>query len=69
MIVINLKDRKCTRDCVAAKLAGARQRVESNSGGRCRLLALLGPPKMSDLSQQSGAKRTLIRSLSPIAIL
>jgi hypothetical protein len=24
---------------------------------------------MSDLSQQSGAKRTLIRSLSPIAIL
>jgi hypothetical protein len=23
-IVINLKDRKCTRDCVAAKLAGAR---------------------------------------------
>ena len=29
----------------------------------CRFLALLGPPKMSDLSQQSGAKRTLIRSL------
>ena len=23
-------------------------------------MALLGPPKMSDLSQQSGAKRTLI---------
>jgi hypothetical protein len=23
-IVINLKDRKCIRDCVAAKLAGAR---------------------------------------------
>jgi hypothetical protein len=37
---------------------------------RCmsRLLALFGPPNMSDLSQQSEAKRTLIRS-SPIAIL
>src|SRR6478672_2869918 len=31
------------------------------------VMALLGPPKMSDLSQQSGAKRTLIRSLSPVA--
>src|SRR5262245_4748163 len=34
-----------------------------------RLLALLGPREMSDLSPQSGPKRTLIRSLSPIAIL
>jgi len=34
----------------------------------CRFLALLGPREMSDLSPQSEAKRTLIRSLSPIAI-
>ena len=32
-------------------------------------MALFGPPKMSDLNQQSWAKRTLIRLLSPIAIL
>ena len=32
-------------------------------------LALLGPPETSDLSPQSGPKRTLIRSLLPIAIL
>src|SRR5262249_47749612 len=30
---------------------------------------LLGPREMSDLSPQSGPKRTLIGSLSPIAIL
>ena len=30
-------------------------------------MALLGPPKMSDLSQQSRAKRTLIRSLTAVA--
>jgi hypothetical protein len=32
----------------------------------CRLLALLGPREMSDLSPQSETKRTLIKSLSPI---
>jgi len=32
-------------------------------------MALLGLREMSDLSPQSGQKRTLIRSLSPIAIL
>ena len=32
------------------------------------VVALLGPREMSDLSPQSGPKRTLIRSLSPIAI-
>src|SRR5215469_10752016 len=43
--------------------------------GRCLLhrmseqLALLGPREMSDLSPQSGPKRTLIRSLLPIAML
>ena len=30
--------------------------------------ALLGPCAMSDLSPQSGPKRTLIKSLSPVAI-
>jgi|RhiMetdeSRZDD1v2_1073273.scaffolds.fasta_scaffold632308_2 hypothetical protein len=30
--------------------------------------ALLGPREISDLSPQSGAKRTLTRLLSPIAI-
>jgi hypothetical protein len=30
-------------------------------------MALSGPPKMSNLSQQSAAKRTLIRSLTAIA--
>ena len=34
----------------------------------CRSLALLGPREMSDVSPQSGPKRTLIKSLSPIAI-
>ena len=33
-----------------------------------QLLALLGPREMSDLSPQRGPRRTLIRSLSPIAI-
>jgi hypothetical protein len=28
------------------------------------LMALLGPREMSDLSQQGGAKRTLIRSMA-----
>jgi hypothetical protein len=32
-------------------------------------MALLGPREMSDLNSQSGPMRTLIRSLSPIAIL
>ena len=32
----------------------------------CRFLALLGPREMSDLSPQSGPKRTLIRSLSDL---
>jgi hypothetical protein len=32
------------------------------------MLALLGRREMSDLSPQSGQKRTLITSLSPIAI-
>jgi hypothetical protein len=32
-------------------------------------LALLGPRERSDSSPQSGPKRALIRSLSPIAIL
>src|SRR5262249_10660916 len=36
--------------------------------GRAIHLALLGPREMSDLSPQSGPKRTLVRSLSPIAI-
>jgi hypothetical protein len=31
--------------------------------------ALLGPREMSDLSPQSGPKRTLTRSLSPIAMM
>jgi hypothetical protein len=35
----------------------------------CPNVALLGPREMSDLSPQSGKMRTLIRSLSPIAIL
>ena len=33
-----------------------------------RVLALLGPREMSDLSPQSGPERTLIRSLSRIAL-
>jgi hypothetical protein len=33
------------------------------------LLALVGPRVISDLSPQSGPNRTLIRLLSPIAIL
>ena len=36
---------------------------------RCRLLALSGPREMSGLSPESAPKRTLIRSLSPFAIL
>src|SRR5262245_33903809 len=32
------------------------------------VMALLGPREMSDLSPQSGPKRSLIRSLSPLAI-
>src|SRR5262249_42851211 len=37
--------------------------------GRRPYMALLGPREMSDVSPHSGPKRTLTRSLSPIAIL
>jgi hypothetical protein len=43
-----------------------------NSSGRCRRAAkraLSGPREMSGLSPESASKRTLIRSLSPFAIL
>ena len=47
-------------------LLAARQ---SGKHGECRVMALLGPREMSDFSPQREPKRTLIRSLSPIAIL
>ena len=66
---------------IAVALAAACRTPVANLGIRTRviaptkfelmseLLALLGPRKMSDLSSQCGPKRTLITSLSPIAIL